>query len=80
MRLTNIFKTFPSEMIFKSNLNGAEKTAKQWAEEFKSEAEDGYKVHESHQNYNFPLVEQVIYFPDVGPCFTSKVYKGKDNK
>jgi hypothetical protein len=72
MKLCDAFKSFPPDMILKSYLNGAEKTAAEWIKLVKDDPSE-VEISDSKSNYG-KVTHKLIYFPGIGPAYRECKY------
>lgn len=74
MKLYDIFKSLPSDMIFKSHIDGTEHMADEWAELLKKDPSSDAIVRDVKHNYGEYSIK-MIFFKGVGPAFRECKYK-----
>jgi hypothetical protein len=72
VKLYDVFKSLPPDMVLKSHLDGVEKTASEWAEFLKGDPSEA-EISDSKSNYGKDS-HKLIYFPGTGPAFRECKY------
>ena len=72
MKLSEAFKQLPPDMVLKSQIDGEERSAAEWAEKLKTDGSTA-KIGELKLNYG-KVKLTTIYFPGVGMGFRECKY------